>query len=201
MTALTCSHCRGDSRKDEHLELNGWFYHTFRLVNTKAGEDQLKSYDIVSHTLVCTILLAGSPSGLLAQTGLLSPGDSLRVTASGYFIYPVTGRYQTITEDTLQFHLGGRSLTIPLQDIRHLEISSGWRRQTGCGALIGSIAGDIGLGVVSAIAVSEDQSTYTVPTPVGASVGGGVIGAIGGAAVGALVGSRFKRVHWREIEF
>ncbi len=134
-----------------------------------------------------------------AQLLNLNTGERIRVLAPEIYPDPVIGQVSALTAETLVLETkkrGLKQLTVPLQAIERLEISRGYRRHTGKGALIGAlVAGVWWVATVSRAffgpSCRRDRSDadcdaigvlLLYPTPL-VSGAGGLVGAWGGSLI------------------
>jgi hypothetical protein len=124
---------------------------------------------------------------------VLAPGNRVRVHLS----QPrrtVIGTVARVSQDTLVIlpQDARTELVLPAANVRKLELSLGRRSHTGKGALLGFIAGGVGVSIALAALCA------------GECIGGGVIivpagGAVGGAILGAGIGALIRSDRWREV--
>jgi len=154
-------------------------------------------------SLWVTILIAilnFSPSMIQAQVSSLHKGDIIRIVEEKYFHSSVIGKLDAVKKDSIVVQIESKKYTIAVLQITKLEVAKGKKRTTRKGAIIGAISGGLGVGLLSAIAVSQVQSRLLAPTPGQAFLGGMVYGALAGGGIGALVGSQTDSYIWMEIQ-
>lgn len=140
----------------------------------------------------------------------VSLGDRVRVTAITRTA-PLIGIVRNLTTDTLSLGAGARTYTIPLKDVRVLEVSQGRVRDTGKGALIGTGAGALAGGAIffltndsteerddDACGIDYDSFCFDFDlAPKFTFVSSAVIGGLAGAFIGAIVGVNME--HWHPV--
>ena len=115
--------------------------------------------------IILVTILNFSPAILYAQSDSLYQGDTIRVTAPNYIDGRVVGKLMGLRNDSLQLHVHKRDFFIPLRRIAKLEVARGKKRNAKKGFIIGALGGGLGLGLIAAIDVSDEQGEWFVPTP------------------------------------
>ena len=136
---------------------------------------------------------------LEAQLNSLSRDDKIRISFDLDYGQYFHGTYLNFKKDNIYILIDNKSVAIPLQNIKKIEVARGKKSVIKKGAIIGAIAGGIGLVVVALISVSQQQERLLAPEPGEAFFSGLILGALGGAGAGALAGSQIKTDYWEEI--
>jgi hypothetical protein len=145
------------------------------------------------HARIITALLVGvvavAPQSAAAQSALPTPGTRVRVSAPDFDIKADAGKLLRATSDSLTVDFAGErgELTIPIDRVSRLEVSTGKRRAAGfgygagLGTVVGVLAG-IGVGALMQLDCKVDEFCglwFIVTVPGGAGLGfivGGVTG-------------------------
>lgn len=135
----------------------------------------------------------------LAGGQTLAPGTRVRVTHPGEGTR--TGQVLSLTADTLEVRLDGRSETahMPLEQVSRLEVSRGLQRQLMRRAGIGFLAGATVGGVAGALAGSDCRPNDILcpGTGGGLIIGGvffGTVGGVLGLVAGVIPSEKWERV-------
>lgn len=153
-------------------------------------------------------------NGTFAQVQNVEKGDRVRLSVldtstfkynriSGHF-FEVRGEYIFITR-------GDSTFQYPLFTVRELEISTGVKRRTGRGALIGAALGGTLLGIYASVETSKNTSDYNsytnnesaweFPSLGDPFLDGFTIGAFLGGGVGAIIGSMVQSDVWEKANW
>lgn len=149
--------------------------------------------------ILVVIILFLSPGILIAQVDSISSGDTIRVTTTKYFQNFIVGNFINIKNDSLCFQVNKRLFTIPLQRVTTLEVAKGKKSGPKKGAIIGGIAGGLGLGAIAALSLSGNQDEWLTPSKGQAFLGGLVSGSLIGSVMGAIIGSGSKSTRWEDV--
>lgn len=137
-----------------------------------------------------------------AQSPAVAPGDRIRVTTTESF--QLIGTLSAMSPDSLELTTEEREVRIPLNMVERFEVSTGQKRNTGKGALIGLAVGGLALGLASLAADGESECAggdlcFDFPPPGVRFVIGGVLGGLIGAGVGALIGRSSRSDRWERV--
>lgn len=134
---------------------------------------------------------------LYAQLDSLSNGDRIRITATKYFFQPTIATFEKLHSDSLFLNINNRTLAIPVNLIKKLEVSKKQKRNTITGIIVGSLAGGVVLGIAMHFEEQQAEGFGKVGQP--GFWGGFAYGALLGGGVGALIGSQVKSEKWEQI--
>lgn len=152
---------------------------------------------------MCRLILGGATASLLLTGPLLAQqqeplqlGARIRVSSATSEPGPRIGTYAGVTGSALQLSTGSAALSLPLEGISRLELSTGHSP-----GIVGGIVGALlGVGVGGFLGCVANQDSYGVlcggqddtKVIVGATLGG-----LAGGLAGALL---FPRERWREVD-
>lgn len=162
----------------------------------------IKKINILCRISFLLLYASFSFSRVHAQTEGVKEGDRIRVTAPTVESGKIKGTVSSFTSEMLMVSVKDTTLFIPNISIRKLEISTGQKRNTGKGAIIGAVSGGLILGIVS-VATNKpcregDWCFFEMSD--GEAFGfGALAGALGGAANGAIIGTFIKTDRWKEV--
>ncbi|WP_141691487.1 hypothetical protein [Rhodohalobacter halophilus] len=133
-----------------------------------------------------------------AQSDILKPGSTVRVSSLLTDEGPIIGTIEELTEFDIAVNYRNRIIYIPYHTIEQLEVHTGIRRRTGRGALIGLGSGAVLGGLIGAITYTECVSegwfdcmfTYDSRAE-SAGLNALLLGAVGGLT-GAIIGATKK---------
>lgn len=132
-----------------------------------------------------------------AQLGSLSNGNRIRITATKYFIQPTVATFEELHSDSLFININNRTLGIPVNLIKKLEVSKKQKRNTITGMLVGSLAGGLALGIAMNSEEQKAEGFGKVGQP--GFWGGFASGAVLGGGIGALIGRQVMSEQWEQI--
>ncbi len=156
----------------------------------------MRNYMQIPLNFLLLTMLFGWSGQSNAQTSMLYPGDTLRVSAPAFIAGKPVGTLTDLRNDSLFIRVKNRLLAIPVGKITKLEVSRGKTSRSRQGALTGALVGGLALGVLGAADVSGDQDSWEVFTPEEAFATGVATGALLGAGIGAIIGSGLKTTRW-----
>jgi putative effector of murein hydrolase len=132
-----------------------------------------------------------------AQLDSLSNGNRIRITATKYFLQPTIATFEKLHSDSLFFNINNRTLAIPINLIKKLEVSKKQKQNTITGIIVGSLTGGVVLGIAMHSEEQKAEGFGKVGQP--GFWGGFASGALLGGGVGALIGSQIKSDKWKQI--
>ena len=149
--------------------------------------------------VILIAFLGFSTNGIYAQPDSIYKGDSVRVTAPNFLDTRIVGKLMGLRNDSLQVHTYKQDFFIPLCRITKLEVALGKKSNTEKGLIIGALVGGIGLAIILAIAVSDKQDEWFMPTPSEAFRAGFLFGSLLGGLAGAIIGSGIESTRWVKV--
>ncbi len=137
-----------------------------------------------------------------AALGPFTPGSHIRFVLAGDERTRHMARVVRLSGDTLLVRPDGIGPTaVPLASLRAFELSDGWHRHTGVGALIGGLAGGVAGVAIGAATVRHgdnvEDAFANMFNGLAALWGGFLIGTGVGVSAGALIGHLDYHEHWR----
>ncbi len=134
--------------------------------------------------------------------GPFTAGSHVRYVLAGDERTQHTARVVRVSGDTLVLRPDGIGPTaVPLGAVRRFELSDGWHRHTGRGALIGGVLGAVGGMAIGAATIPESddagQAFANLFNGIGAMWLGFLTGTAVGVGGGALLGHAVYHEHWR----
>jgi hypothetical protein len=146
--------------------------------------------------LALVTTLVAVPAGL-AQAPSLTPGARIRMSALGYEIKNRPGTLVRVTPDslTIDFRRNAPPVTVPLDALTRLDVSTGKRRQAGFwrGAGIGFL---ITGAIVGAVALSARECGEDCQVPLLIYGGSGLVL---GTVLGGIIGARKAPDRWEAV--
>jgi hypothetical protein len=159
------------------------------------------------HAWLCAslsaVLLALSPTDLVAQFAEVQPGARVRLRAPGVVAGRYTGVVLSRSADSMTVsRAAGSAVVVPMRAVTSLELSRGKSRAVGAGK--GALWGGGSMGLLFAAlpgSVKECQRTTSGTRCTNVSVGEAMlVGAAGGAVWGALIGALIGAERWERAE-
>ena len=147
--------------------------------------------------LISLILFFCANQQVYAQLDSLSSGDRIRITATKYFFQPTIATFEKLHSDSLFININKRTLAIPVNLIKKLEVSKKQKRNMITGMIVGSLAGGVVLGIAMHFEEQNAEGFGKVGQP--GFWGGFATGVLLGGSIGALVGSQLKSEKWEQI--
>lgn len=140
-------------------------------------------------------LLTGLQRATLGQSLSKKGGTRVKLSAPGVAQNYLTG-YARWYQEYLVLHTSDSSYIIPYQAVNYFAVAVKGPRQTGMGALTGSLIGGFGLGIIAA-ATNDPNSDNIFTLNSGEAFGVGFAsGAVLGAVAGAIIGSSVRVERW-----
>jgi len=149
--------------------------------------------------IILIAFLGFSTNGIYAQPDSIYKGDTVRVTAPNFLDTRIVGKFIGLRNDSLQVHTYKQDFFIPLRRITKLEVALGKKSNAEKGLIIGALVGGLGLGIIAAIAVSDKQGLWFLPTPSQAFLGVFPFGSLIGGLTGAIIGSVIESTRWVKV--
>jgi hypothetical protein len=148
--------------------------------------------------LLAALLLAQFASPAVARTAqkpepVLEPGARVRVTLLARKDEPVVGTLLSLPAGSIEIE-DSTARSIPLADVKKLELSRGIKTRAGRYAQYGALV-FTPLGAWAGAEAAHDLGGDEVATGVVC----GILGALVGAGFGAIVGQAFEEEHWQEV--
>lgn len=145
------------------------------------------------------------PSTVQGQIRGIENADRVKIWAPHYNLSAFTGRVSSIGSDRIELVRNGRTFVVPYKYVERLWVSQGYRRNTGTGALIGGLAGGLGLGII-AIAINDESCNTDefldctfVMSDGPAFLTGAALGGLAGILVGSITGYNINTEQWKLI--
>ncbi len=134
-----------------------------------------------------------------AQLPSISQGNFVRLTLTKYFEYPIIGKVQQISSDSLSLLIGNRIFKFSAAEIERIEIKEKLKRQTFEGALLGAASGCLILGAIF-YSTGRDEPSYGPSfTKAQSAAMGAILGTFSGGTIGGLIGHSRTTKDWLQI--
>ncbi len=138
-----------------------------------------------------------------AQVNTLKKGDRIKLSAPSVSKKPLVGTFMTRSNTLTVLYRSKDDSTYYIINtlIDRIYISSGKKRNTGRGALIGAVSGGLILGITASVTNSEIETKIDPDISGGFEyvVVGAAIGILGGGAVGAIIGAINQTEQWERM--